>query len=149
MIPRRIVVATDFQPPAARALDLAATIAQACGAELILVHAYDVPPVVYADPLTAGSAGQLAEDLRTLAEQQLGALAGGLASRVRSISTFAVQGTPAERTLNVVRQTGADMIVVGTHGRTGLPRALLGSTAERLVRTSPVPVLVAHAPGNR
>ncbi len=147
MTPHRIVVATDFHEAAARALDTAVSIAQACGAELILVHAYDVPPLVYADPLVAGSAGQIADDLEANANQRMRAIAGGLAPRVGIVSTVAVQGTPAECVLETVRRTGADLVVVGTHGRHGLPRAVLGSTAERLVRTSPVPVLVARAPG--
>ncbi len=144
MIPHRIVVATDFHEAATRALDMAVAIAQGCGAELILVHAYDVPPLVYADPLVAGSAGQIADDLEMHAKRQLRALAEGLASRVGPVSTVAAQGAPAECILKTVRKTGADLVVVGTHGRHGLPRAVLGSTAERLVRTSPVPVLVAR-----
>jgi nucleotide-binding universal stress UspA family protein len=149
MVPRTILVATDFQEPASRALELAATIAEGCGARLILVHAYDVPALLYADPIVARGAGELAEELEMAAEQKLDALAERLRPRVGAVDTVAVQGPPADCVLDEARKSEADLIVVGTHGRSGLPRAVLGSTAERLIRTSPFPVLVAHGAGPR
>ncbi|HYB90512.1 MAG TPA: universal stress protein [Candidatus Binataceae bacterium] len=59
--------------------------------------------------------------------------------------TLIVAGDAATGILNVVRQTGADLIVMGTHGRTGVRHLVLGSVAERVVRESPVPVLTVHA----
>jgi nucleotide-binding universal stress UspA family protein len=56
-----------------------------------------------------------------------------------------ISGDPAERVLNAARDLGADLIVIGTHGRTGLKHLILGSVAERVVRESPVPVLAMHA----
>jgi len=59
--------------------------------------------------------------------------------------TLIVGGDPATGILNVARQVGADLIVMGTHGRTGVKHWVLGSVAERVVRESPVPVLTVHA----
>jgi nucleotide-binding universal stress UspA family protein len=144
-MPRTILVATDFEESATRALDLAAAIAEACGAKLILVHAYDVPALLHADPIVAGGAADLAQDLQTEADRRLVALADRVRPRVGAVDTIAVQGPPAECVVDVARETEADLVVVGTHGRRGLSRAILGSTAERLVRTSPVPVIVARS----
>ena len=142
----RIVVATDFEASAGRALELAADIAQVCGAELVLVHTCEVPAFAYSDPLVAGGAYEIVDELKADAEKRLHGLAEGLRPRLGPVKTAAVQGPPAQGVVDFVRAIAADLVVVGTHGRKGLPRALLGSTAERLVRTSPVPVLVAHAP---
>jgi len=59
--------------------------------------------------------------------------------------TLIVAGDPATGVLNVARRAGADLIVMGTHGRTGVKHLVLGSVAERVVRESPVPVLTVHA----
>jgi nucleotide-binding universal stress UspA family protein len=55
------------------------------------------------------------------------------------------EGTPVEEILNAARETSADLIVMGTHGRTGLPHVLLGSVAERVVRSAQCPVLTVRA----
>ncbi len=59
--------------------------------------------------------------------------------------TLVISGDPAEQILNTARGSDIDLIVMGTHGRTGLGHLVLGSVAERVVRESPIPVLTAHA----
>ena len=59
--------------------------------------------------------------------------------------TLVISGDPAERVLETARGLAADLIVMGTHGRKGLSRLVLGSVAERVVRESPVPVLTVRA----
>lgn len=138
--PRRILVATDFSEPAARALDYALTLAGALGAEVILVHVYEVP--VYAFP--DGAFLATAEISERLAEAARAALDAAIAARASSkvpLRGVLRTGTPWTEIETAAKEEKADLVVVGTNGRTGLARALLGSVAEKVVRTSPCPVL--------
>jgi nucleotide-binding universal stress UspA family protein len=132
---RRIVVATDFSMLAERAWALAQEIAHATGAELLLAH------VVPTSPLPIPRESRLAEAARKWAIDELEdsasrARAQGLRTRV----ALRV-GVPYREIVTLARHLEADLIVVGTHGRGGIDRALLGSVADRLVRLAPCPVL--------
>jgi nucleotide-binding universal stress UspA family protein len=66
--------------------------------------------------------------------------------RCPAISAILLNGAAWEEIARMAAEQNADLIVMGTHGRRGLPRAILGSVAERVIRTSSVPVLTVHAP---
>jgi len=139
-VPRRILVATDFSDTADRALDYAVALAAALGAEIVLVHAYEVP--VYAFPdgaflATTEISERLAEAARTALDS---ALASRAASKVPMRGVLRT-GTPWTEIEAVATEEKADLVIVGTHGRKGIARALLGSVAEKVVRTAPCPVL--------
>lgn len=140
---RHILVPTDFGAASGRALDLGLELAEKFDSKLTLVHAYDVP-VMYSEGIYWPI-----EPFELEAKRELGAAHAG--AKVRHAATDAVLGRgPAwERILEVAREQGVDLIVMGTHGRRGVSRALLGSQTERVVRLSPVPVLTVSEGGER
>lgn len=140
---RTIVVPTDFSKSAERALGLARDLAQDAGpAHLILTHAVFVPIEIEAlgVDLQAGLSGieeRVVEDLeRILVELQDAGI---------SAEYLSVRGSPERIILEVASSKNADLIVMGTHGRTGLAHVVLGSVAERVVREAPCPVLTVKA----
>jgi nucleotide-binding universal stress UspA family protein len=122
---RRILFATDFSDLARQAGRLAARMARHFGARLLVVH---VRPAMADGPDTTGLVSAVAD------------LAPGL-----SVTTETLFGAPAQELVAYARRAGIDLIVMGTHGRTGVSRALLGSVAEAVVRRAPCPVLTVPA----
>ncbi len=140
---RTIVCPTDFSEPSAHALSEAADLAGRMNADLHLVHAWETPVYVYPDgPLVAQPpmGRQLEAELRSALEQQ----AKTLSARGLRVHTHLAQGRPHEVIAKVAKEVDADLVVLGTHGRGGIARFLLGSVAERVVRTSEVPVLTVR-----
>jgi nucleotide-binding universal stress UspA family protein len=90
------------------------------------------------------SAADLSNDAREHAQRVLGKAIGLARARGIAVSGLVISGTPHEALLIVAQQQGADIIVLGSHGRRGFQRLLLGSVAERIVRTAPLPVLVVR-----
>jgi nucleotide-binding universal stress UspA family protein len=143
---RRILHATDFSAASKAAFRQAVELARANRAELTLVHVLSpvvpmagdgyVSAQVYAD-LEAAAHAAAAKQLRALAAR---ARARGV-SRVRS---FVYEGQPHERITRAARARRADLVVIGTHGRTGLARLFLGSVAARVVTLATRPVLTVR-----
>lgn len=141
----RIVVGDDFsecsRAAVARALDLARTL----DAKVAILHVIDVGGLVHigGEPITV-----LDSVLSTLTKQARASLAaevGRIDPERRWIERAEIlEGRPAETIVSFAREAGADLIVVGSHGRTGLKRLFLGSIAERTVRLAPCDVLVVH-----
>lgn len=140
---RRILHATDFSPASRPALQLARELAKAFKAELVLFHAAEVavpigtgegyvPPSVLED-IWKGAREQAERNMKRLAEK---AQAGGV-----RVTTLIAEGPPAAAIVQAAKRRRAGLIVIGTHGRTGIKRFLLGSVAERVVRTAAHPVL--------
>jgi nucleotide-binding universal stress UspA family protein len=125
------------------ALAAAAGVAQAAGAELHLVHAYQVPRTM---GVADGFAVALREGSDEYHDQALGALQV-VAARVpgaRGAACHVLEGSPGASVLQVAERLGADLVVVGATRRSRLGRVFLGSTAQRVLRESGVPVLVAR-----
>jgi len=138
---------TDFSPGSQHAAQLAARVAASSGAELVLVHVWHVPMLAYggADPFPAEVIERMIKDKeRKLAAATREAEALG----VQRVSSQFLTGAPWSQ---IVEALGADeafdVVVTGTHGRTGLARMLLGSVAERVTRHAPCSVLVARPGG--
>jgi nucleotide-binding universal stress UspA family protein len=148
--PRRILVATDFSPHAAHALDLAIELAQVQDASLTVLHVCHPPAYVYA-AAGAGTmiapAPELIADLVADGERELRALTERLAARGIVVETACIVGEPRDVIPQFARERGYELIVTGSHGRRGFRRFFLGSVAEHVVRAATVPVLVAHHPG--
>ncbi|MFW6050154.1 MAG: universal stress protein [Myxococcota bacterium] len=143
--PKRILVGVDFSDTSTHALAYAADLAEKLGASLDVVHAYQLP--VYALPDGAVMAGadftaRLTDDL----QRELDRTVEPYGKRGLAVERHLVRGTPHEEIVRRAREDGAEMIVVGTHGRSGLEHLLLGSVAERVVRTAPIPVLTVRKP---
>jgi nucleotide-binding universal stress UspA family protein len=141
---RRILYPTDFSENAAAAWPYALHMVEQLGARVLLLH---VTPGPYPAPETFLSAEQWGEIFaahRREAEVQLGALAS-TAPEVKA-EILVTRGVPFLEIARVAGERKADLIVMGTHGRTGLAHTLMGSVAERVVRMAPCPVLtVRHA----
>jgi nucleotide-binding universal stress UspA family protein len=136
----KILCPVDFSEPSNAALAYATDLARVIGADLHLVHV--IPLLAYA--LRAQEAvddPQFAVHVREEAMRRLEVLKAERVSKGLQVTVSAIEGAPHEGIARAVDETGASMIVIGTHGHTGFSRLLLGSTAEKVVRTSHVPVL--------
>lgn len=139
-----ILVPTDFSAHSTRALDWACEAAKPFGADIVVVHSSDLPAAVF--PETALSfTPEMTTRLHEGAKAALESLVTEYKGRGVSRWIHRV-GDAFSEILSAAEQVHADLIVMGTHGRRGLSRALLGSVAERVVRTSHVPVVTIRTP---
>jgi nucleotide-binding universal stress UspA family protein len=149
----KILVPVDYSEPSRVALLVAADFAKKNGATLDVIHAWDRPSYV-SDAVAVrqpdGTTRSLIEMIRENAEREMNDFVAQtkLPAGVRCEKRL-VGGNPAATILAELERGHHDLLVVGTHGRTGLPHLLLGSVAEKLVRLSPVPVLAVPSPGRR
>jgi nucleotide-binding universal stress UspA family protein len=140
---RKIVVPIDFSETSIQALPYAATLAERFGAEIILLHVFEPLPM----PADAGYLAVGLEDVDPKAAQKhLRNLCQAVSGGDVPVQTLVRTGTPFREITETARSLGADMIVLTTHGYTGLMHVLLGSTAERIVRYADCPVLVVREP---
>ncbi len=143
MVPKKILVPTDFGDSSEAALAYAGDLAKALGAEIVVLHSYEIPTVGFPDGTLVATA--------ELAGRVLEGAKAGLDAAVRKseagvpVQTLVKQGDAWRTIVDCAEEVGAGLIVMGTHGRRGLPRALLGSVAEKVVRTASCPVLTVHA----
>lgn len=139
---KRILLASDFSDCAKLAETSARLLAKACAAKLEILHVLDLQPGM--DPELPVNRLYL-EQLRKEADRQLaGALARAAADGLAAAG-HQLPGLPGQRIADMARDGDADLVVLGTHGRTGLDRLLLGSTAEEVVKTAPCPVLTVRS----
>jgi nucleotide-binding universal stress UspA family protein len=146
----RILVPTDFSATADAALDYASVLAERFGASIELLHVLDDPFV--ADGMAAEAyisespvlRSAMLRDARERLRHRASAREG-----IPRIETEVLFGHGARTIAEYAAERGIDLIVMGTHGRTGFAHLLLGSVAERLVRTSPCPVLTVRHPEAR
>jgi universal stress protein A len=140
---KSILVPIDFSAPSKKALDYAVPFAEQFGAKLTLLHV--VEPV--ATPDFANSFPLMMENDKLMAEckAQLQSLVKQEAIDPKLVEkTLVRQGRSFHEITDAARTLKADLIIISTHGYTGLKHALLGSTAERVVRHAPCPVLVVR-----
>jgi glycine betaine transporter len=135
---KKILVATDFSAGSDEALAHAIDLAKQTGASLDLVHILE--PEVEGFPFGAPYYGDFGDQL-TFIDRELAARADKVASAGLWCHTRMIEGRAFEAIVDRARVLGADLIVVGTHGRTGLSHVLMGSVAERVVQHSTCPVL--------
>lgn len=140
MIAETILVPTDFSDHSRFAIDHATALARNCGAELLIVHVKE------------DSAAYLEQGFDGIRTDDDDAQLNKLLSRVKP-SDLAVgyghlllTGNAAEEIVRAARECNADMIVLGSHGRTGLTRLLMGSVAEAVIRNAGCPVLTVKHP---
>jgi nucleotide-binding universal stress UspA family protein len=138
----KVLVGTDFSDGASRAVERAADVAQRYSAQLHVVHVWALPHV--ATSLVIDPGLEWHTPVEQTARAQLDALIEQLRANQVEASSSLLSGVAWEQIVESIAVLGADLVVVGTHGRTGFRRALLGSVAERVVRFSLVPVLTIH-----
>ena len=138
-----IVVGTDFGDEGRAAVDWAIELARGLGARVVVSHSFDLPIYGFPDAsliVTAKTAAQLSTEAQT----QLDAEVARVGERGVPVAGQLTQGDPREALPELASRTGASLLVVGSHGRRGLARALLGSVAEGILRGSRVPVVVVR-----
>ena len=132
-----ILVPTDFNEPAEHALDVAIELAKKFDARVSILHAYQLfVPMPYLEITSFPF-----EEIAASAAKKLEAVVTKTKQRYPNCEALLRPGLPTEETIAAVEGSGIDLIVMGTHGRRGVSRVVMGSVAERVVRTSPVPVL--------
>ena len=137
----RILLATDFSRWARRAEDYACALACSWRASLTVLSVAEFPPGLNPDyPVNQ----QYLADLLKNASSQLVDLKGRAERRGIAVTTRMATGIPSEEVITAARAEDSDLIVVGTRGKTGLAHVLLGSTAERVIRGAPCPVLTVR-----
>ena len=138
---RHILVPVDFGDATEPAIKLALSIADADDIPITLVHSFDISVFAAASPFAPPVD---VEPILAAAERELRMLRERTQARHPRTDAVFRRGPPYDAILEVAQSLGCDLIVVGTHGRRGLSRALLGSVAERVVRLSTIPVLTVH-----
>lgn len=142
---RKILFPTDFSTPARAAGEYACGLAEKFGAELHLLSVIHDAEMLSPDPTgTYILPTQTLEEISSSVEQTLAGLPIPCAIPPERVVRRVIRGTPFLEIIRYSREQSIDMIVLGTHGRTGLIHVLLGSTAERIVRKAPCPVLTVR-----
>jgi len=140
-----ILAPIDFSETSMQALDYAVDLAAKVGATVKVVHVYQIPLYSFPDGVIVAPA-ELAAELSDKAQKNLDTTVAARKNRGVEISGLLVSGVSWEEISDLASKSQADLIVMGTHGRHGIQRALLGSVAEKVIRSSTVPVLVVHGP---
>ncbi len=144
MQPKRILFPTDFSEGALNALPYALEMVKACGAKLYMLHIiYDVATGsgLYVPHI---SFDQMYRDLEKSAQKELERFACEELKDCNDVEYTVLRGIPHEGILKFAEEKNIDLIVIATHGRKGLDRFLFGSTAEKVVRYAPCPVLTVR-----
>ena len=141
---RRVMVATDFTSASTAALREAVHMAQGGYSELIVVHAYATPNVSQAEAVAPGVYQEWERNVRLSVETKLSVLIDGARKAGVNARALAVSGTPDEAIAEAAKRNGADLLVMGTHGRKGVSRFFLGSVASRVISTAPCPVMTVR-----
>ena len=136
---RHILVPIDFGEPSEQAVDLALTMALRFDARVTLLHVSWMPPYYYS-AYAEGLAFPV-DEMETRAKATLDEAVTKAKLRYPRTEGMMVAGQPWEKILEAIKTSGADLLVMGTHGRRGLSRVFLGSVAEKVLRHSPIPVL--------
>ena len=141
---RSILLPTDFSDCGNYALSYAASLARTFGASIICVHVIEpmVPTVGYSGMTEPLPIADITEQLEDSVERELPKLAEREEVAGLKVEEMIVHGEAASEIVRVAKERNVDLIVVSSHGRTGLGRILFGSTAEAVVRHASCPVLV-------
>ena len=143
---KRIVVPVDFSNTSLQALDYAVEFGKPFKPEIVVV--FVVEPIYFTAPADmyapTANTGMLLDEQRKIAREQLARLAAGLKKRHVNARTILQTGTAHQVITDTARRLKADLIVMATHGRTGLSHVVLGSVAERVVRHAQCPVLTVR-----
>ena len=137
-----ILVPVDFGEPSERALEVAMSLAAQTGGEITILHVFDVPASY---PGMGISPVELLAPMWAAEREQLEATLERAKATVPKATDEIARGVPWREIMAAIERHRPDLVVMGTHGRRGMSRMLLGSVAEKIVRLSPVPVLTVGA----
>lgn len=136
-----LLAPTDGSAHGGSAVALADRLAQSWGRELAVLSVAEAPKLAADEPMSSLGADILAEQAHTVAEQA----ASGLRKAERQVQVVVRTGEPYAQISKTATELDAGFIVMGSHGRTGISRLLMGSTTERVLETAPCPVLITRA----
>jgi len=141
----RILLPTDFSVCAERAFSLARGLAASLGAELVLLHVLVETSPFSEGPFSSERVREVYAAVRRWAEAELAKWADAARAAGIKVRTDLRVGAPFQEIVASATEERADLVVMGTHGRGGLGRFLLGSVADRVIRLAPCPVLTVRA----
>ncbi len=141
----KILVPIDFSASSQEAMRFAAELAKRFDASVTVMHVYQVPGYVLPEGFLVAGPQTVTELTNSMQSALDTARRDLVAMGLAKVDSVLAQGTSHSEILRTAEAGGYDLIVMGTHGRTGLSHALLGSVAERVVRKATCPVLTIHA----
>jgi universal stress protein A len=141
-----ILVPVDFSPHAEHAFTYATTLAERFGAKLSLLYVVDDSFVTggWSSEIYVQNVPELTENLIADADRRLATLKASAAALGLTAETAVIRGRPAHAIVEHAKNGGFNLIVMGTHGRTGVSHVVMGSVAERVLRKAPCPVLTVR-----
>ena len=142
----KILTAIDFSESSDFAFEYALTLAKQFQAELTIMHVINEPVDLRGFYVPHISFEQLEKEIEEGAEKMMEKFCQTKMGDFTRYTTAVVAGIPYEEILRKAAETGASLIVLGTHGRTGIDHLIFGSTAERVVRSATCPVLTIRMP---
>lgn len=140
----RVIVPTDFSSGSEEALAVAVRLAAVAGSELVLIHVLVRAPLFSEGPFAGSRTRDVYDAARRWAEERLEEWAARARTAGVPARTGLRTGVPFREIVAAATDERADLIVMGTHGRGGIDRALLGSVADRVIRLAPCPVLTVR-----
>jgi nucleotide-binding universal stress UspA family protein len=145
---KKVLVATDFSEPSEAALAYGRELARNFGASLTVLHVVDnILARAYGSDGIIMADSELQREIQSAAQQQVDALLfDDDRNTLRAIGVTVTSNAPAPAIVTYAREAGTDLLVLGTHGRGAVAHLLMGSVAERVVRTAPCPVLTVRHP---
>jgi nucleotide-binding universal stress UspA family protein len=139
---KKVLIAIDSEPVAVRAAETGLDLALSLGAEVAFIHVMDVSLVYPAD--TGPSPNELISAAKLDAKRLVAAIRRRLPPQSSALEFFRI-GAPSNEIVKAAEEWSADLLVIGSHGRGGTQRALLGSVAETVMRHAPCPLVVVRA----
>ena len=147
MLIKTILFPTDFSQGARAAMDHAVSLARDYNAKLVLLYVIqDISIAEWYIPSSL-SVTDLVEDMQKSAWKEMDKWGAEASTKVKEVEKMVERGVPFVEIIKTAKEKGADLIVIGTHGRTGIDHMLFGSTAEKVVRKAPCPVLTVRIAG--
>jgi len=146
---KKILLATDFSENSKWALTYALSFVKKYEATLYILHVIQQPTYplgMYAE-ISFDAMDKFNRNISEATEKEMKKLCETELEGVKNYQSMVVSGTPFLEIIRTAKEKEVDLIVVGTHGRTGLDHILFGSTAEKVVRQAPCPVLSVRLPG--
>ncbi len=144
---KNILFPTDFSQGARAAMDHAVSLARDYNAKLILLYVIqDISIAEWYIPSSL-SVTDLIEDMQKSAWKEMDRWAAEVSAKVKDVEKLVVRGVPFVEIIRTAKEKGVDLVIIGTHGRTGIDHMLFGSTAEKVVRKAPCPVLTVRIAG--
>jgi len=145
---KKVLCPVDFSESSDHAMQYALALAEAYEAELQLLHVVEVPAAAVAGGPMGPPVLSLdnLEEFQASCREHLASVAGKVSEQYKNVTHHLANGVPFLGIVQSAKAENVDLIVVGTHGRTGLAHALIGSVAEKLVRKAPCPVLTVKHP---